>query len=102
MANRPSYPASGARRALLAAASLLLGSVAAFLLGETVFRILGLKAQEAGRIFRISDGPDLQFPGRAGHTVIDLYGSNPRGTFPIDLGDDATRRRLIEQKFTRG
>ena len=101
MANRSSYPPSGARRALLATASLLLGSIAAFLLGETAFRILGLNAQEAGRIFRISDGPDLQFPGRAGHTVIDLYGSNPRGTFPIDLGDEATRKRLIEAKFTR-
>lgn len=93
--------ASGARRALLALASLLLGSIAAFLIGETAFRILGLKAIEAGRIFRISNGANLQFPGRAGHTVIDLYSSNPRGTFPIDLNDEATRLRLIAEKFTR-
>lgn len=101
MANRSSYPPSGARRVLLAAASLLLGSVAAFLIGETVFRILGLKAQEAGRIFRISNGANLQFPGRAGHTIIDLYNSNPRGSFPVDLNDEPTRRALIGRKFTR-
>jgi len=93
--------ASGARRALLALASLFLGSIAAFLIGETAFRILGLKAREAGRIFRISNGANLQFPGRAGHTVIDLYSSNPRGTFPVDLNDEATRERLIRGKFTR-
>ncbi len=101
MADRPERPVRGARRALLSLASALLGTIAAFLLFEGVFRILGLKAQEAGRIFRISDGANLQFPGRAGHTVIDLYGSNPRGTFPIDLNDEATRKRLIAAKFTR-
>ena len=101
MADRSSSPASGARRALLALASLVLGSIGALLLGEAVFRLLGLKAQEAGRIFRISNGANLQFPGRAGHTVIDLYGSNPRGTFPVDLNDEATRQRLIAEKFTR-
>jgi hypothetical protein len=95
------HPASGARRALLAFTSAVLGVVGALLLGEAVFRVLGLRAHEAGRIFRISNGPNLQFPGRAGHTVIDLYGSNPRGSFPVDLNDEATRQRLIEEKFTR-
>ena len=101
MADGQAPPASASRRALLALASLFLGSIAAFLIGETAFRILGLRAREAGRIFRISNGADLQFPGRAGHTVIDLYSSNPRGTFPIDLNDEATRRRLIAGKFSR-
>jgi hypothetical protein len=101
MAPGSTPPASGARRALLSVASLLLGSLAAFLIGETAFRMLGLKAQEAGRIFRISNGTNLQFPGRAGHTVIDLYSSNPRGAFPIDLDDEATRQRLIAGKFSR-
>ena len=71
------------------------------LLGEGLFRAFGLRAQEPGRIFRISNGADLQFPGRAGHTVIDLYTSNPRGSFPIDLRDEATRQDLIRGKFTR-
>lgn len=101
MEDRSSHPASGARQALLAVVSLLLGSIAAFLMGETAFRILGLKAQEPGRIFRISNGANLQFPGRAGHTVIDLYRSNPRGAFPIDLNDDETRQRLIADNFSR-
>ena len=101
MADRSSDPESGARRALLALASTIAGTIAAFLLGEAVFRVLGLRAHEAGRIFRISNGPNLQFPGRASHTVIDLYGSNPRGTFPIDLNHEATRLRLIAEKFTR-
>jgi len=86
---------------MAALVSLVIGSLAAFLIGETAFRLLGLKAREAGRIFRISNGANLQFPGRAGHTVIDLYTSNPRGTFPVDLNDEATRRRLIAEKFTR-
>jgi lysophospholipase L1-like esterase len=89
------------RRVLLSLASLALGSIAAFLIGEGLFRILGLKAHEPGRIFRISDGANLQFPGRAGHTVIDLYVSNPRGSFPIDLRDEATREDLIRRRFTR-
>ena len=101
MAELQQRPASGARRALLAFTSAILGMVGALLLGEAVFRVLGLRAPEAGRIFRISNGPNLQFPGRAGHTVIDLYSSNPRGSFPIDLNDEATRRRLIGEKFTR-
>lgn len=92
---------SGARRLLLPLLALALGSSAALLLGEMAFRLLGLRAQEAGRIFRISDGADLQFPGRAGHTVIDLYGSNPRGAFPVNLQDDATVRDLAARKFTR-
>lgn len=81
--------------------SLLLGSLVALGFGELVFRLFGLQAQEAGRIFRISNGAELQFPGRAGHIVIDLYTSNPRGTFPIDLLDPATRRRLSSEKFSR-
>lgn len=101
MADRPEHPASGARRALLALVSAILGVIVALLLGEAVFRALGLRAQEAGRIFRISNGANLQFPGRAGHTVIDLYSSNPRGSFPIDLNDAATRQRLIAEKFAR-
>jgi hypothetical protein len=101
MADRSEHPASRARLVLLAFTSAILGTIGALLLGEAVFRVLGLKAPEAGRIFRISNGANLQFPGRAGHTIIDLYGSNPRGTFPIDLNDDATRLRLIAEKFTR-
>lgn len=101
MADRSEVPASGARRVLLALASAIVGTVVALLLGEAVFRILGLKVPEAGRIFRISNGANLQFPGRAGHTIIDLYNSNPRGVFPVDLNDEATRRGLIRQKFTR-
>ncbi len=101
MEDRSSHPARGARRALLAVVSLLLGSIAAFLIGEAVFRALGLKAPEVGRIFRISNGANLKFPGRAGHTVIDLYSSNPRGTFPIDLNDQATRQGLKDRKFSR-
>ena len=101
MADGGTPPASRARRALLALASLFLGSIFALLSGEAAFRILGLRAKEAGRIFRISNGANLQFPGRAGHAVIDLYSSNPRGSFPIDLNDEGTRLRLIEEKFSR-
>jgi hypothetical protein len=101
MAPGSTPPKRGARGALLALASLFLGTTAALLIGETTFRILGLKGQEAGRIFRISNGANLQFPGRAGHIVIDLYSSNPRGTFPIDLNDERTRRRLIAENFSR-
>ena len=101
MGNHSSYPAGGARRALLALASAMVGTVVAILLGEAIFRIRGLKTPEAGRVFRISDGANLGFPGRAGHTIIDLYNSNPRGVFPIDLNDEATRRGLILRKFTR-
>lgn len=90
-----------ARAIFLSGALLIVGSIGAFLIGETIFRAIGLKAQEPGRIFRISNGADLQFPGRAGHTVIDLYGSNPRGSFPIDLHDEVTRQKLIREKFTR-
>jgi hypothetical protein len=101
MAELQPHPASGARRALLAFTSAILGVVGALVLGEAVFRVLGLRAHEAGRIFRISNGPNLQFPGRASHTVIDLYNSNPRRTFPIDLNDEATRKRLVQEKFSR-
>ena len=80
---------------------MIVGSLGALLLGEAVFRVLGLKTPEAGRIFRISNGGNLKFPGRAGHTGIDLYSSNPRGSFPIDLNDEATRQRLAREKFTR-
>ena len=90
-----------ARRILLPVLALGLGTLMACLIGEGLFRILGLKAEEAGRIFRISNGADLQFPGRAGHVVIDLYGSNPRGSFPVDLNDESTRLQLIREKFTR-
>jgi lysophospholipase L1-like esterase len=94
-------PATGARRAFLSLASVFLGTLAAFLLGEAFCRVLGLKAKEPGRIFRISDGANVTFPGRAGHTVIDLYNSNPRGVFPVDLNDAATRQDLMRRKFTR-
>jgi len=97
----PNLPRSGARTALLALLAVTLGSGAALAVGEGAFRVLGLKAPEPGRIFRISNGGNLQYPGRAGHTVIDLYGSNPRGVFPIDLNDEATRARLSAEKFTR-
>ena len=95
------HPKTGARLVLLPLVSVALGCLLSLLLGEGLFRALGLRGEEAGRIFRISDGPDLQFPGRAGHTVIDLYSSNPRGTFPIDLGDESTRERLIRAGFAR-
>jgi len=101
MALGSTHPKRGARGALLALISLFLGSLAALLIGEGTSRIFGLKAPEAGRIFRISNGANVLFPGRAGHTVIDLYSSNPRGSFPIDLNDEGTRRRLISEEFTR-
>lgn len=91
----------GTRPVLLALASMLVGLLAAALIGEGIFRVVGLQAEERGRIFRISDGPNLQFPGRAGHTVIDLYRSNPRGIFPVDLNDEATRRQLMAANFSR-
>ncbi|MET0553275.1 MAG: SGNH/GDSL hydrolase family protein [Vicinamibacteria bacterium] len=71
------------------------------MLAELSFRALGLRKRDPGRIFRISDGPDVQFPGRAGHTVVDLYVSNPRGAFPLDLRDDGTRADLVRRKFAR-
>ena len=101
MATHSPGPARGVRAFAAALISLAIGCLAAVLIGEAAFRALGLKGHEAGRIFRISNGANLQFPGRAGHTVIDLYGSNPRGSFPIDLNDEATRRDLRSRKFTR-
>lgn len=80
---------------------MILGSLAGLLLGEAAFRVLGAKPPAAGRLSRISNGGELTFPGRGGHTVIDLYTSNPRGTFPIDLNDAATRLRLIRDNFSR-
>jgi len=97
--NPPS--AQGARAAVLSLLSLGLGLVAAFLIAEAAFRLLGIRPEPAGRIFRISNGAALQFPGRAGHTVIDLYASNPRRSFPIDLNDPAVREDLVRRKFTR-
>ncbi|MEO8360873.1 MAG: GDSL-type esterase/lipase family protein [Vicinamibacteria bacterium] len=91
----------GRSSAFLTLALMAFGVLVAALIGEVAVRIFGLKGQEAGRIFRIADGQDLQFPGRASHHIIDLYGSNPRGSFPIDLNDEATRARLIAEKFTR-
>lgn len=91
----------GRSSALLTVALMAFGVLVAALTGEVAVRVLGLKGQEAGRIFRIADGPNLQFPSRASHHIIDLYGSNPRGSFPIDLNDVATRVRLIAEKFTR-
>ena len=92
---------TGARALFLSGVLLTVGSIVALIMGEALFRALGLRALESGRIFRISNGADLQFPGRAGHTVIDLYGSNPRGSFPIDLRDEATRQKFTREKFTR-
>ena len=86
---------------LLASLALMVGTLGALVVGEGAARALGLKGAEPGRIFRISNGPELQYPGRAGHTVIDLYGSNPRGSFPVDLNDDKTRALLVAEKFTR-
>jgi lysophospholipase L1-like esterase len=80
---------------------MILGSLAALLLSEAVIRVLGIEPPAAARVFRISNGAALPFPGRAGSTVIDLYTSNPRGTFPIDLTDAATRQRLIRENFSR-
>ena len=89
------------RRILLPLLSAALGSAAALLVLEVSFRVLDLRKRDPGRIFRITDGPDVQFPGRAGHAVVDLYVSNPRGSFPLDLRDDATRADLIRRKFGR-
>lgn len=75
--------------------------MAALLLAEGVFRILDIKATEPGRIFRISNGPDVLFPGRASHTVIDLYPTNPRRSFPVDLTSSETRARLVVENFKR-
>lgn len=80
---------------------MALGSMAALLLAEGAFRILDIKAAEPGRIFRISNGSDVLFPGRAGHTVIDLYATNPRRSFPVDLTSSETRGRLIAENFKR-
>ncbi len=94
-------PRAGARTAFLAFLSMALGSLVAFLVGEGVFRTLDLQASPAGRLFRISNGPDVLFPGRAGFTVIDLYPSNPRRSFPVDLTSDKTRKQLIHEGFSR-
>src|SRR5689334_12125768 len=101
MSAQRSAPVRGAKSALFFAATVTVGCVLAFGIGELAFRLLGIRPQEAGRVFRISDGPDLQFPGRAGHRTIDLYNSNPRGTFPVDLRNTTTRERLIAEGFRR-
>lgn len=80
---------------------MALGSIGAFVFAEGVFRALDLRAPAAGRLFRISNGPDVLFPGRAGFTVIDLYPSNPRGSFPVDLTSEKTRKQLIDEGFSR-
>jgi GDSL-like Lipase/Acylhydrolase family len=92
---------SSRRRVLLPLLSLAMGSIAALVLAEVSFRLLDLRGRDPGRIFRISDGADVQFPGRAGHEVIDLYVSNPRGSFPVDLRDEATRSDLVRRRFAR-
>lgn len=97
----PSRAPSGVRALLLSALAAVIGSSVALLVGEGAARVLGLGAQEAGRIFRISNGAELQFPGRAGHAIIDLYSSNPRGVFPVNLEDAATVRDLMARKFAR-
>lgn len=94
-------PRGGARTALLALLSMAVGLLAALFMGEIAFRVLGIRPPQAGRLFRISDGPDVLFPGRAGHTVVDLYPSNPRGSFPVDLTSEETRRRLISEGYSR-
>lgn len=101
MTPSPAVSPNRVRTFFLTLGLLAFGGVSAFLLGEGVVRALGLKAQEAGRLFRISNGANVIFPGRAGHEVIDLYRTNPRGTFPINLGDGPTRDSLIARKFTR-
>ena len=89
------------RRILLPLLSAALGSAVALLVLEVSFRALDLRRRDPGRIFRISDAADVQFPGRAGHEVVDLYVSNPRGSFPVDLRDEPTRRALVDRKFAR-
>jgi hypothetical protein len=93
--------ASGRRRLLLSLLSIAIGTIGALVLVEATFRVLGLRKRDPGRVFRITDGPDVHFPGRAAHAVVDLYVSNPRGSFPLDLRDDATRRDLIRRRFAR-
>jgi hypothetical protein len=93
--------AAGRRRLLLPLLSIAVGSIGALVLVEVSFRVLGLRKRDPGRIFRITDGPDVHFPGRAGHQVVDLYVSNPRGSFPLDLRDGATRSDLVRRRFAR-
>ena len=95
------YEGSRARRFLLPVLSLCVGTSLALAMAEGAFRGLALRAPEVGRIFRISNGADIHFPGRAGHVVIDLYRSNPRQSFPVDLNLEETRLRLTREKFTR-
>jgi GDSL-like Lipase/Acylhydrolase family len=89
------------RRILLPLLSLAIGSIVALSALEIAFRVLGLRKRDPGRIFRITNGPDVHFPGRAGHEVVDLYASNPRGSFPVDLRDERTRDDLIRRRFAR-
>jgi hypothetical protein len=102
VASSPSArPQSRARRAIFALVALGFGATIAFALGEGVFRYLRIQPQNPGRLYRISDGGPLSFPGRGGHRTIDLYTSNPRGTFPIDLNQAATRERLAREGFRK-
>ena len=92
---------SRTRRAIFTLLTFGFGVSVALGLGEATFRFLAIQVADPGRLFRISDGGPLSFPGRAGHRTIDLYTSNPRGTFPIDLNDSATRERLAREGFRR-
>jgi hypothetical protein len=79
-----------------ARAALVAASVAGCLLvAEAGLRAAGWSPRPPARIFRITNGTgaDLQYPGRAGRTVLDCYDTNPRGSFPVDLRDPATLAR---------
>lgn len=93
----PSGPGEWRVRAVLAGAGLVL----ALAFGEVAARTLRVDTRSVGRIFKITNGPSLVYPGRGGHILIDLYDSNPRGYFPVDLTREATRRDLIDLGFGR-
>lgn len=66
---------------------------------ESAWRLAGIATTSTTRIFRITNGADLQYPGRKGANVVDLYASNPRGYFDIDLQSQDTRAQLEAMGF---
>ena len=90
------------RRILLPLLSAALGSAAALLVLEGSFRVLGIcaGATRGGSSGSRTDRT-CSSPGRAGHVVIDLYVSNPRGAVTLDLRDEGTRNDLVRRKVAR-
>jgi lysophospholipase L1-like esterase len=75
----------------LHASLLVAGLLAGFLLCELALRVLDVRPERHRPRYRVSNRGDLAI--RAGATVLDCYGSNPRGYFDLDLGDPAVRSR---------